>query len=121
MKCMTLSQCQNDVCMMCQQHIDVLTMLEHFMCPWKGGTIQKSIFSKRLVDCKNSTVNDSIFLFVQKLYLYDQYNKIFIRPSSQWSFVKIIKAFKEFCSFFRKQRATQQIVAGSFSFDTINA
>ena len=53
------------------------------MCPWKVGTIQKSIFSKRLVDCKNSTVNDSIFLFVQKLYLYDQYNKIFIRPSSQ--------------------------------------
>ena len=41
--------------------------------------IQKSGLSKRFVDSKNSKVNDSIFLFVEKLYLDDPYYKMYTR------------------------------------------
>ena len=52
------------------------------MCPWKVDAIPKSGLSKRFVDSKNSTVSDSVLLFVEKLYLDYPYNKIFTRSSS---------------------------------------
>ena len=53
------------------------------MCAWKVEAIKKSGLSKRFVDSKNSTVSDSILLFVEKLYLDNPYNKIFTISSSQ--------------------------------------
>ena len=52
------------------------------MCLWEVYTIQKSGFSKRFVDSKNSIVSDNILL-VEKLYLDDPYNKMFKISSSQ--------------------------------------
>ena len=46
------------------------------MCLWKVDAIQKSGFSKRFVDSNNSTIKDSILLFVEDLYLDDPYNEI---------------------------------------------
>ena len=53
------------------------------MFPWAIDAIQKSGLSKRFVDSKNSTVNDNILLFVEKLYLDDPYNEMFTISSSQ--------------------------------------
>ena len=53
------------------------------MCPWKVDAIQKSGLLKLFIDSKNSTVSDSIWLFVEELYLDDPYNKMFTIPSSQ--------------------------------------
>lgn len=53
------------------------------MCPQKVDSIQKRGLSKHFVDSNNSTVSDSILLFVERLYLDDPY-KIFARPSSLW-------------------------------------
>ena len=53
------------------------------MCLWEVYTIQKSGFSKRFVDSKNSIVSDNILLLVEKLYLDDPYNKMFKISSSQ--------------------------------------
>ena len=54
------------------------------MCPWKVDAIQKSGFSKRFVDSNNSTIKDSILLFVEDLYLDDPYNEILAISFLQW-------------------------------------
>ena len=54
------------------------------MRPWEVDAIQNSGLSKQFVDFENSTVSGSISLFVEKLYLDDQYNKMFttLSPSN---------------------------------------
>ena len=52
------------------------------MRPWEVDAIQNSGLSKQFVDFENSSVSVSISLFVEKLYLNDQYNKTFTTLSS---------------------------------------
>ena len=65
----------------CRQHKDVLLTLERRPASMESRRYSISSLSKSFVDSKNSTISDSILLFVEILYLDDPYNKMFTRSS----------------------------------------
>ena len=77
------------------------------------------VFSKCYFDSRNSIVSGNVLLFTEELILCDPYNKICRSSLLQWLdklLSRFLEVFKEFCSFLRKEMATQEIVTGSFSF-----
>ena len=70
-----------------------------------------SSLSKSFVGSKNSTISDSILLFVEILYLDDPYNKMFTRSSD----CQECGGFQGVSIFVQKTKGNE-IVTGSFRF-----
>ena len=93
-----------------RQHRTYYGRRNNIMCPWKLDAIQKSSLSKPFVESKISTVSDRIFLFVQKLYLDDPYNKMCTVSSSQWfnKVISIMLRLSRNCLFYSENKVKRK-------------